>query len=204
MVRNSEKNPITERNCWNNTWYFDPVFLGKYPEDGVKLFEKDMPDIKDGDMEIISSPIDFCGLNIYQGEYLSGNVPAGHALTHMDWKVTPDALYWGPRFMCERYSKPIYMTENGMAGTDWIHLDGQVHDPQRIDFMQRYLNSLRRAIDDGVDCRGYFHWSLFDNFEWALGYNRRFGLVYVDYQTQQRVPKDSALWYKQWIAQNKF
>jgi beta-glucosidase len=192
---------IRKRNCWNNTWFADPMFFGSYPEDGLRLFEAELPDIQDGDMEIIGSPIDFCGLNIYQGDYLSGRMPAGYPLTSMDWNVTPNALYWGPRFMYERYGKPIVITENGMAGNDWVHLDGRVHDPGRIDFMQRYLESLERAVADGVDCRGYFHWSLMDNFEWGFGYNRRFGLVHVDYQTQKRTLKDSAKWYKQWLAQ---
>ena len=92
-------------------------------------------------------------------------------------------------------AKKIYITENGLSCTDSIHLDGKVHDPARIDFTHRYLLALRRAIDSGVDVRGYFHWSLLDNFEWSEGYNERFGLIYLDYATGKRTPKDSAAWY---------
>ena len=97
---------------------------------------------------------------------------------------------------------PVFITENGMSNTDWVHVDGQVHDPQRIDFTARYLRELGRAIHDGTDARGYFHWTLMDNFEWAEGYKQRFGLVYVDFETQQRILKDSAYWYKEVIATN--
>ena len=113
-----------------------------------------------------------------------------------NWYVSPDALYWGPRFLYERYKTPIVISENGMSCHDCVSLDGKVHDPNRQDYVQRYLRSYKRAAEDGVDVRGYFYWSLMDNFEWANGYFDRFGMVYVDYQTQQRIPKDSAWWYK--------
>jgi beta-glucosidase len=92
------------------------------------------------------------------------------------------------------------VTENGMANTDWVHTDGMVHDPQRIDFMHRYLRQLKRAAEEGIPVAGYFYWSIMDNFEWALGYDRRFGLIHVDYQTGERRLKDSALWYRDVIA----
>lgn len=104
--------------------------------------------------------------------------------------------------MEERYGCPIVITENGMANPDWKHLDGGVHDPQRIDFMARHLEELRLSIRDGIDIRGYFHWSLMDNFEWAEAYRQRFGLIYVDYLTQERTLKDSAYWYKKVIEEN--
>jgi beta-glucosidase len=94
------------------------------------------------------------------------------------------------------------VTENGISSMDWVHQDGKVHDPQRIDFTRRYLQQLARASDDGIPVLGYFHWSFTDNFEWAEGYRQRFGLVYVDYETQKRIPKDSAVWYSQVIAAN--
>ena len=118
------------------------------------------------------------------------------------WSIHPEALYWGPRFLYERYKTPIIITENGMSCHDVVSLDEQVHDPNRIDYMHRYLRELRRAAEDGVDVRGYFAWSLMDNFEWARGYNERFGLVHVDYQTQKRTIKDSARWYAGVIADN--
>jgi len=126
----------------------------------------------------------------------------GHPQTAFRWFITPPALYWGPRFIHERYKAPIYITENGLSNVDWVMLDGKVHDPQRIDYTTRYLRELERAIGDGVDVRGYFHWSLLDNFEWAEGYKERFGLIHVDFPTGKRTLKDSAHWYKDLIASN--
>ncbi len=202
---------IKEKELWNNTWFTDPMILGEYPEDGLKVFQDDLPPIKEGDMETICQPLDFYGANIYFGDYIKATTngdyeivpyPDGYAITTMDWPVTPEALYWGPKFLYERYKLPIVVTENGIAINDWIHVDGKVHDPQRIDFLTRYLRSYRKAIDDGVPAKGYFLWSIMDNFEWAFGFKQRFGLIYVDYQTQKRVLKDSAFWYKKVIANN--
>jgi beta-glucosidase len=104
--------------------------------------------------------------------------------------------------LAERYKLPIVVTENGLSCHDWVALDGKVHDPLRIDFLNRYLLSLERAIQDGIDVRGYFQWSILDNFEWAEGYKHRFGLIHVDYTTQKRTLKDSAYWYHKVIASN--
>ncbi len=125
----------------------------------------------------------------------------GFAKTASSWPVTPEALYWGPKFLYERYQKPIYITENGLSCHDTVSLDGKVHDPNRIDFLAKYLHELKRAADE-IELRGYFQWSLMDNFEWAEGYSQRFGLVYVDYQTQKRILKDSAYWYHDVIQNN--
>ncbi|MEO1404326.1 MAG: GH1 family beta-glucosidase [Cyanobacteria bacterium J06635_1] len=194
---------ITDKSCWNNTWFADPLFFGKYPQDGLTLFEENLPPIQDGDMATIHQPLDFYGVNIYQGQTVSSangamDIPTvdGPPLTVMDWPITPTALYWGPRFLYERYQTPIVITENGLANPDWVHHDGQVHDPQRIDFLTGYLREYGRAISDGVDARGYFHWSVMDNFEWAYGYKYRFGLIHIDYTTQKRTLKESARWYK--------
>jgi beta-glucosidase len=121
---------------------------------------------------------------------------------HEYWAITPESLYWGPKFFWERYRLPVIITENGMSNIEWVSLDGKVHDPQRIDFLHRYLLQYQRAIAGGVDARGYFVWSILDNFEWAEAYLQRFGLVYVYYATQRRVLKDSACWYKDVIASN--
>ena len=126
----------------------------------------------------------------------------GFPHTAFPWPVTPEALYWGPRFLYERYKSPIYITENGLSSSDWVGVDGHVHDGGRIDFTTRYLTELQRATQDGVDVRGYFHWSLVDNFEWAEGYKQRFGLVHIDYTTLKRTPKDSFYWYRDVIAAN--
>jgi len=202
---------LEEQTVWQHSWWSDPIFFGHYPTQGEKVFGADMPKIEPGDMRTIQQPLDFFGVNIYNGVTIRAdkqNNPeivqplTGHALTTYGWQVTPRALYWGPRFLQERYKIPIYITENGMGNTDWVMDDGQVHDPQRIDFLTRYQRELKRAIADGVDVRGYFHWSIMDNFEWNEGYKQRFGLVYVDYPTQKRVPKDSFYWYKRVIESN--
>jgi len=203
---------ITEpKNYWNNTWWMDPVILGRYPEDGLESFADDLPDIKADDLETMCQPLDFLGVNIYQGQKVRAGeggraepvgLPTGYDITAFRWPVTPEALRWGPRFLFERYGLPIVITENGMSNVDWVSLDGRVHDPQRIDFTRRYLLQLAKAVEDGVDVRGYFHWSIMDNFEWAEGYRQRFGIIHVDYPTQKRTPKDSAYWYKEVIASN--
>lgn len=200
---------VTERNCMNNTWWSDPVILGRYPEDGLSLFADALPAMGSGDMRTMCQPLDFLGLNVYFGEkYRAGKdgrpeavpFPPGHPRTSFDWPVVPESIYWASRFYAERYKLPLIVSENGMAGFDTISADQKVHDAQRIEFLQRYLRELRRACEEGIDVRGYFLWSLLDNFEWQAGYSQRFGIVYVDYPTQQRIVKDSGLWYKEVIA----
>jgi beta-glucosidase len=200
-----------ERNLWTNTLFSDPVCLGHYPEDGLKAWGKDFPKFTSEDLKTIHQKIDFYGLNIYRGQRVRSGpdgraVPVealpGSPINAYHWYVEPESLYWGPKFLYERYKLPIHITENGFAGLDWVAVDGAVHDPQRIDFTRRYLHQLMRAINEGVDVRGYFHWSLMDNFEWADGYRQRFGLVHVDYQTQKRTAKDSAHWFSSVIRTN--
>lgn len=195
---------------WNVSWWSDPVILGKYPEEGMKKYEKYLPVITDEDMKLISQPIDFYGQNIYNGRCIRMGTdgrpeevrrPAGFPKTATNWPVTPEALYWGPKFLYERYRKPIYITENGMACHDTVSQDGNVHDPNRIDFLARYLKNLKRAAEE-IDIRGYFQWSLMDNFEWDKGYAERFGIIYVDFETQERIWKDSAYWYRDLIRRN--
>ncbi|MBC8105616.1 MAG: beta-glucosidase [Anaerolineae bacterium] len=200
-----------KRDLWNNTLFSDPVCLGHYPDDALRAWGDDFPKVTQSDLDTIHQKLDFYGLNIYRGQpiHCNGNGKAeevprepGHAINAYHWPVAPQSLYWGPRFIYERYKLPIYITENGLSCLDWVSLDGAVHDPQRIDFTRRYLRELGRAVDQGVDVRGYFHWSLIDNFEWADGYRQRFGLIHVDYTTQQRTLKDSARWYSLMIRTN--
>jgi beta-glucosidase len=203
---------MTELNRWNLPWLLDPILLGTYPADGLVKWGSDMPKGYEQDLPEMKQPLDFLGTNIYfadpcrrgadgQPEFLT--YPQGYPRTGVDWQpVVPQALYWGPKFLHERYGLPIYITENGCSTRDLISLDAQVHDPQRIDLVHRYLLELARGIGDGVPVKGYFHWSLLDNFEWAEGYKQRFGLVYVDYPTQKRIPKDSFYWYQKVIATN--
>jgi beta-glucosidase len=204
---------ITLKNCWNNAWWMDPVYLGSYPEQGLQFYGSDVPKIGVGDLQTICQPLDFFAVNIYQSHttlcdesepsgYRFREPSPGSPITGFNWPVTPEALYWAPRFFAERYRKPIVITENGLSCRDWVALDGRVHDPGRIDFTARYLREFRRAMADGVPGEGYFHWSILDNFEWSAGYRERFGLIHVDYQTQKRTPKDSFYWYKDVIQKN--
>lgn len=153
---------------------------------------------------------DMVGLNIYNAApaqmgkdgpcYVER--PTGYAHTAMHWPVEPESLNWGPRLIQERYGLPIFITENGLSCTDKIYRDGCVHDAGRIDFLACYLEKLSEGIQNGADVRGYFHWSLLDNYEWHSGYGERFGLVYMDYATGRRIPKDSAAWYGKVAASN--
>lgn len=212
---------VTKKDFWNNTWFADPAILGRYPEDGLRLYHDDlvaydggrtMRMLTDGsDLAVINQPLDFYGVNIYDAERVRmsehGRIekvdfPPGHPRTAIRWFIEPEALYHGPKFLYERYRVPIVITENGCSCTDWPDLNGIVRDPQRIDYTRRYLLALERAIDEGTDVRGYFHWSIMDNFEWSHGYNERFGLIHVDYATQKRTLKDSARWYGGVIRSN--
>lgn len=196
---------------WSVSWWSDPVISGNYPEEGLKAYHDYLPEITKEDLRLISQPIDFYGQNIYNGHRIrmgNGGTPEvvgrydGFPKTALNWPVTPECLYWGPRFLYERYQKPIYITENGLSCHDVISVDGKVHDPNRIDFLTRYLGEMKRASQDGVDLRGYFQWSLMDNFEWHSGYSERFGLVFVDYRNQERIVKDSGYWYRTLIEEN--
>lgn len=193
------------------TWWSDPVVLGKYPEKLLKRIGKYLPEHYEEDMEIICQPLDYYCQNIYKGFYYKKGkngpeqvpFPAGFPYNELGWPCTPEALYWGPKFLYERYKLPFIISENGQPGKDVISTDGKVHDTGRIDYMERYLKQLEKANDEDVDVRGYFAWSLMDNFEWQEGYTARFGLAYTDYQTFQRIPKDSFYWYKDKIQSSK-
>ena len=200
---------LREKNFFNNSWCSDPMILGAYPADGVELFAGELPRIADGDLETICQPLDYFGANIYWGSYLRAGTDGGadvvtregQTYTELGWPVTPEVMYWGPKFYAERYGLPLVVTENGLAcaGT---RIGDRIDDAARIDFHRRYLRQLARAIDDGIDCRGYFVWSLLDNFEWAEGYAKRFGMIHVDFETGQRSLKDSARWYRRVIDDN--
>jgi len=206
-----ECKPLGPGTMWSVSWWSDPVILGRYPEEGLRMYKDYLPEITEEDMKLISQPIDFYCQNIYNGVEVraddNGNTvwvkrDVGYPKTSIGWPVTPKCMHYAPRFLYERYKLPFYISENGMACHDFVSLDGKVHDPNRVDFLNRYLAEFEKAADDGVDVRGYFLWSFLDNFEWAKGYTERFGIVYVDYNTQQRIPKDSAYWYKNWIEEH--
>jgi beta-glucosidase len=204
----------TSRTMWNLAWWADPIVFGAYPEECVKAFGADMPRVTAADMKLISQKIDFLAYNCYSGwlvradakgkaEKLPGGWGIGNGRGTLPWlEIAPLAPYWAARFQTERYKLPVVFTENGYCNTDFVQLDGEVHDPQRIDFVRRYLRGIQRALNEGIAVDGYFYWSIMDNFEWAEGYKDRFGLVHVDYQTQKRTPKDSAAWYREVIRSN--
>jgi beta-glucosidase len=203
---------VDGKSFMNNAWWMDPVLRGSYPDDGLRAYGADVPKELEKEAPQLKQPIDFLGLNIYTSRACrrskSGQPemvpwPPGYPRSGVDWQpIVPEALYWGPRLMYERYGLPISITENGLSTRDQVFLDGQVHDPHRVDYLHRGLAELGRAIADGVPIRSYHHWSLLDNFEWADGYKQRFGLVYVDYTSLRRVPKDSFGFYQQVIATN--
>ena len=153
---------------------------------------------------------DFIGVNSYNGSEIAAGAdgrpvylprPRGFPCTALKWPVTPEVMEYGYAFLYERYQLPLYVTECGLSCNDRIYLDGQVHDADRIDFLHRYLLALRKG-SERADIRGFFHWSLTDNFEWHSGYAERFGLIYIDYPTQNRLPKDSARWFAQIVREN--
>lgn len=193
-----------------NTWWADPIFLGRFPEEAYEAYPDAMAKVTAEDMALISQPLDFYGVNVYNAA-VPYDFPAdrydpysyqGSPKTMTGWVITPECLYWAPRFFYERCGKPVLITENGIAAMDWVSLDGGVHDMQRRDFLHRYLLELRRAADEGIPVIGYTHWSVMDNLEWNKGYDMRFGLIFVDYRTQKRIVKDSARWYAEVIAAN--
>lgn len=194
----------------SNAWWADPIFLGKYPEGAREYLGDALYPMSQEEWACVSQPLDFYGFNCYQGTTTHSDPNSGYdeyayqgsPRTAFNWNVTDSALYWSAKFLYERYGKPVIITENGCACNDWVSLDGRVHDPNRIDFLHRYLLGVKRAMDEGVPVLGYHCWSLMDNFEWASGYDIHFGLVYVDYRTQKRTLKDSAYWYKELIAAN--
>jgi beta-glucosidase len=188
----------------------DPIFKGEYPAVLWQKYRNRMPQIGPDDMKIISKPIDFYAQNIYtasivrtdENGYRIVPYPPGNAKNSMGWPVVPSSIYWASKFLYDAYHKPIIISENGFCALDAVSFDGKIHDTERINYMHRHLLQLRRAAEEGVDISAYFHWSLLDNFEWNHGYNERFGLIYVDYETQNRIFKDSAFWYRDVISQN--
>ncbi len=194
-----------------NRWYLNPLAGRGYPEELIQLYRMNMDFVQPGDLDEIAAPIDFLGVNYYTRSIMrSTSVPearnlpptlvAGDEKTDMGWEVYPEGLY---ELLCrlhfEYHFPAYYVTENGAATGDRPDKNGQVHDPKRISYLERHFTQAARAIQAGVPLRGYFIWSLLDNFEWTDGYTKRFGLIYVDYATQKRTLKDSAQWYRDWI-----
>lgn len=197
-------------------WFFDPVFKGHYPEAIVEVFRKNNAflHLEDGDMEMISQPIDFLGVNYYTGGvaryqenaglFETERVDTGRQKTDIGWDIYPEGFYNVLTHISNTYGDiPIYITENGSCYNDEPH-NGRVVDEKRIDYLKRHLVALNRAIESGVNIKGYIAWSLLDNFEWAEGYSMRFGLVHVDYRSLKRTKKESFYWYKHMLNNNFF
>ncbi|MFE5487679.1 GH1 family beta-glucosidase [Streptomyces sp. NPDC056527] len=202
-----------------NRIFLDPVFHGRLPADLVEDTRRitDWSFVRDGDLEAISTPIDSLGINYYSPSVVAAGtsespspwpgapdrvrfLPAPGPRTAMDWPVDPDGLHeLLLRLRDELPAVPLLITENGAAYDDYADPEGDVHDPERVAYVDAHLAAVHRAIADGADVRGYFLWSLLDNFEWAYGYGKRFGIVHVDFASQRRTPKDSARWYAEVI-----
>jgi beta-glucosidase len=192
-----------------NRWFFDAVLRGSYPEDVLERFADVIPSVRASDLAAISAPLDFVGMNNYSRRIVRAGLDGepedirstDGRLTDTGWEVFPHAIYEVLTRLWSEYDVPsIYVTENGAAFSDTRTHDGRIHDVERIEYLREYLAAVAAAMAAGVPVRGYFVWSLLDNFEWALGYAKRFGIVYVDYPTQERVPKDSFRWYQRQIA----
>jgi beta-glucosidase len=197
-----------------NASYLTPVLEGRYTDAYQKRMGADAPAIRDGDMAVIGSKIDFVGLNIYTGIYVQAaaeekggyeylSPPKSHPKMLVPWlRVLPDSLYWGPRLLSEVWNpQAIFISENG-APSDDVAVDGKVNDTDRLMYLQNYVGHLQRACAEGYPVSGYFLWTLLDNFEWAEGFTKRFGIHHTDFATQQRTPKLSALWYRELIQRN--
>lgn len=197
---------------WNRM-FLDPILKGSYPEEILNNpFGNTLKEIiKDDDMEIISHPIDFLGINYYSRSVIKHDenetfkyksIPQDGEKTSMGWEVYPDGLRVLLNYIKENYGNiPLYITENGAAYEDKLE-NGKIHDIDRINYLKRHFISAKKAIDEGVNLKGYYVWSFMDNYEWAEGYVKRFGLTYIDYETKQRILKDSAKWYSQVIKNN--
>lgn len=198
--------------AFHNEWFVDPLFFGEYPPAMREQFGDLLPEISEEDRETFRTPIDFIGLNYYtrqiyhhddSGFFRASTKRAVGVYTSMDWEIYPAGLYQVLREFHDRYRIPLYVTENG-AGFEDEHPgpQGEILDPERLRYIQSHLEMCHRAIDEGVDLRGYMVWSLLDNFEWGFGYAKRFGIVHCDFENGQRTPKSSAAWYGRVIAEN--
>lgn len=197
-----------------NRWWLDPIHGRGYPEDMLELYGVELP-VQAGDMEAIAAPLDWLGLNYYFRDIVAddpaGPVPHTRAVrvpdvrrTAMDWEVHAGGLERLLLRLTEEYgARKIYVTENGSAYEDHVGPDGQVHDPERTAYLEEHLAACARAARGGAPLAGYFAWSLLDNFEWAYGYDKRFGLVHVDYATQRRTVKGSGRRYADIIAAHR-
>jgi len=208
-TRQEDIDACKRATAWFVEWFFDPVFKAEYPRILLDVFEARGVSVpaRAGDMETIAQPIDFVGINYYTGKvgrHKAGEwlfdceaIDPGYEKTDIGWNIYPEGFYKVLCHIKDRYGDiPLYITENGACYNDEPGTDGRVRDERRIAYLQKHLIALHRAIHSGVNVKGYLTWSLMDNFEWAEGYGKRFGLIHVDYDTLQRTKKDSYYWYK--------
>nr|MBA2277970.1 family 1 glycosylhydrolase [Chloroflexia bacterium] len=191
---------------FNNRWFLDPIYKGEYPADMVDLFGDAVPDIQADDFATIARPTDFLGVNYYMPSYVTDasdnplridSIEREGERTAMGWLVEPQGLRDLLVRLGDEYAPPaLYVTENGAAYDDPRPIDGRVSDPQRRAYIHDHLLAAHEAIEAGSPLRGYFCWSVMDNFEWAEGYTKRFGITHVDYTTQERTIKESGRWYR--------
>jgi len=185
-------------------WYMDPIFMGRYPQDMLEHLGADAPRVEAGDMQHIATPMDFLGINYYTRGMISAGEPwdaqrGGRETTDMGWEIYPEGLTELLLRLHRDYAvPPMYVKENGAAFKDAL-VDGRVHDTQRTQYIANHIAAVGEALSQGVPMAGYMVWSLLDNFEWASGYEKRFGIVHVDFATQRRTLKDSALWYRDFL-----
>jgi beta-glucosidase len=197
-----------------NAMYATVIHEGKYTDAYLKKLGPDAPKFTDEDLKAIGAPLDFAGINIYTADFIRAadnalgyevvKKPESYPHMYSEWlTVGPEALYWVPKLATKAWNlKEIYITENGCSSADVLAPDGHVYDSDRVMYLRNYLTQLQRGVSDGVPVKGYFCWSLLDNYEWADGYEKRFGITYVDFKTQQRIPKLSSAFYKEVIRRN--
>ena len=215
VIENAEQIEAAHRATREgNAPFLTAVMEGKYTDGYLEREGANAPKVEPGDMKIIGSPLDFVGLNVYTPEYVrADSSPAGYVIEQRqssfprmasDWLyIGPEVMYWAVRNVCDIWKpKELYITENGCSADDFITPEGRIEDTDRVMYLRNYLTHLHRAAAEGYPIKGYFLWSLIDNYEWADGYSKRFGIHYVDFKTQKRTPKLSAEWYREVIAKN--
>jgi beta-glucosidase len=203
--------------CGQNGGIIFPALTGAYHPDLLEHLGDNAPEIREDDLKIIHQPLDAIGFNVYTGVYVRAannergyevlDFPKGYPRLDMPWlHVLPESLYWGIRHISETLGRPdlpVLITENGCAARDEVNTNGEIIDSDRIMYLRQHLKAAHRAVSEGYPLKGYFLWSLMDNFEWSYGYSRRFGLIYIDYPTQKRIPKASFAWYRDCILSQR-
>lgn len=215
--KEEDKEAAVRADGYLNRWFAEPVIFGKYPEDMVKLYKEKgvvLPEFKEEHLKLMSQKLDFVGLNYYNDFYVKADAsvwPLGFKIQNppyipvndRNWPVTEKGFTNMLLRMKNEYGiDKIYITENGTSFPDVVNMEGKVEDGGRKDYLKRHLNALHDAMDLGVNVKGYFQWSLYDNFEWSFGYTSRFGIVFVDFNTQERIVKESGHWYSEVIKNN--